>query len=123
MKPFYVVIIVISLLGLYGCQSVCYKPGQLMVNGKVAPCDDWRTNPQTCGEAIYNAPRIRQLNLGQSMQQTREIMGRDPEERSLKTQDGRPVEIWGYLTEYDKSIVSVITFVESRIVSIEATQR
>jgi hypothetical protein len=93
-------------------------------DGKVFPCNERRVDHQACGEALYNAPRVRQLEIGQSVAQARTIMGREPEERSLKkSATGTPVEVWGYLTDYNKTIVSLITFEDGKIAAIEAVAR
>lgn len=113
-----------AALALSGCQSYLnhkYPPGQMGPDGKVYPCNDRRMDHQACGEAIYNAPRVRRLELGQTIAEARAIMGRDPERRSLKTTPtGKPVEQWGYLTDYDNTVVSVITFTDGRIAAVEA---
>lgn len=114
-------------VALTGCQSYLnhrYPPGQMGPDGKVYPCNERRVDHQACGEAIYNAPRVAQLKLGQTFAEAKAVMGREPEERSLKMTDtGKPVEVWGYLTDYNKSVVSLITFVDGRITAIEATAR
>ncbi len=120
-------ILILTLAGvLSGCQAYLnYRapPGEMSADGRVNKCNDYRTDPQACGEAIYNAPRVARLSLGQSVAQAREIMGRAPEERSLKTQDGQEVEVWSYLTDYANSKKSVITFRAGRIVSIESAPK
>jgi hypothetical protein len=115
-----------AILPLTGCHIILNEvspPGEMNSNGKINPCHDFRSNPQACGEAQYNAPRVRKLGIGQTIAQAQQIMGRDPEERSLKVQDGQSIEIWFYLTDYDRSIVSVITFTDGKITSIEPLYR
>ena len=97
-----------------------FPPGTMGPDGKVYPCNDYRTNAQACGEAIYNAPRVAKLAVGMSLLNARQVMGRDPEERTVRTVDGKVVERWSYLTNYDSSIVSRITFTEGRITAIES---
>jgi hypothetical protein len=119
-------IAVLSLQLLSGCQAIrdsVAPPGEMGSNGKVNKCNDWSTNPQACGEARYNAPRVAKINLGQSISEVRQIMGRDPEQRSLKEEGGHAIEEWQYLTNYKESIVSVITFRNSKVVSLESKRR
>ena len=111
---------------LAGCQAYLNHrapPGEMAATGKVNQCNDYRTNPQACGESLYNAPRVARLALGQSVAQAREVMGRAPEERSLKTEDGQEVEVWSYLTDYANWKKSVIVFKGGRIVSIESMSK
>ena len=124
LSSFACVLVVASSLA--GCQAILNKrfpPGEMDASGSVYPCNDRRTNPQACGEAIYNAPRVRQLNLGMDLATARRVMGRDPEERGLKVVDSTQVETWGYLTDYDNTIVSTVTFTNGRISSIESSRR
>lgn len=115
--------IALSTYLLVGCQATrdfISPPGEMGKNGKVNKCHDWVSNQQACGEAIYNAPRVAKLNLGQSIGQVREIMGREPDHRSIKEDGGQAVEEWHYLTNYKESVYSVITFKSSKLVSIQA---
>ena len=50
-------------------------------------------------------------------------MGRDPEERLVKTQDGDTVEIWAYLVNYANSTKGVISFKNGKVVSVESMQK
>jgi hypothetical protein len=123
------VVLTFSLLlavAMSGCQTTLnamYPPGELAPDGKVYPCNDYRTNAQACGEAIFNAPRVAKLSVGMSMAETKAIMVRAAEERSARTEGGKSIEVWGYLTNYDRSVLSQITFVDGRIASIEGVQR
>jgi hypothetical protein len=113
-------------LTLSGCQAILnkrYPPGELGPDGKVFPCNDYRTNAQACGEALFNAPRLAKLTVGMSLAEAKAIMVRAPEERSARSEGGRAIEVWGYLENYDRSAVSRITFVDGKIASIESTTR
>ncbi|MBI5891755.1 MAG: hypothetical protein HZB47_13995 [Nitrosomonadales bacterium] len=111
---------------LSGCASIrdaMHPPGEMGADGKVNPCHGFQTNPQACGNAIYNAAHVIKLSIGQTLQQAREVMGRDPEERTLKKQGEQTIEVWKYLIAYRSTSFSVITFVDEKIVSIETAQR
>ena len=119
-------IVLIVAFVLSGCQSYLnmrFPPGEMASDGKVYPCNDRRRNPQACGEALYNAPRVFKLSAGQSIDEAREIMGRAPENRLIRTENGQTVEIWHYLTNYDNSVTSGITFTNGKITAITASRR
>ena len=86
-------------------------------------CNSWGTNPQACGEAIYNAPRVAQIQLGQPIAEVRKLMGRQPEQRSLTVEGGIEVEVWQYLTDYYDSVVSVITFRGGQVHSLTTLRK
>lgn len=116
----------ITVALLTGCQSYLnyrYPPGHMGPDGKIYPCNSYRTDHQACGEALWNAPRLALLKTGQSMQQAKQLMGRDPEKRSMKVLDGRSSETWEYIYNYNRSIHMVITFLDDKIVGIDQVQR
>ena len=116
----------LSGLLLIGCQAsrdFLAPPGQLGASGKVNKCNSWGTNPQACGEAIYNAPRVAQIQLGQPIAEVRKLMGRQPEQRSLTVEGGIEVEVWQYLTDYYDSVVSVITFRGGQVHSLTTLRK
>ena len=124
MKRLLVAAVVLQLLA--GCQAIrdsIAPPGEMGSNGRVNKCNDWSTNPQACGEARYNAPRVAKINLGQSVAEVRQIMGRDPEQRSLREEGGQAIEEWQYLTDYKQSITSLITFKNGKVSSLQALRK
>ena len=124
MKSLLIATLVLHLLA--GCQAIrdsVAPPGEMDSSGKVNKCNDWSTNKQACGEALYNAPRVAKINLGQTLSEVRQIMGRDPEQRSVKEEDGQAIEEWQYLTNYKAHIISVITFKNSKVVSVQTQRR
>ena len=111
---------------LIGCQAsrdFLAPPGQMGASGKVNKCNSWATNPQACGEALYNAPRVTQIQLGQSIADVRRIMGRPPEHRSLNIEAGIEVEVWQYLTDYSNSVQSAITFRGGQVHSLSTLRK
>ena len=117
---------ILALGFLSGCQTyrnAKYPPGEMSPEGKIYPCHGSQTNPQGCGNALYNAPRVTKLNIGQTTEQAKEIMGHDPEDRSIKLQGNQTVEIWKLLTDYRSTTYTVITFIDGKIVSVETTRR
>lgn len=94
-------------------------PGQMSADGSINPCHGYRSNHQACGNAIYNDARIGKVAIGQSIDEVRKIMGRAPEKRSVQLQDGRSLETWSFLTDYDNSITTRIEFMDSKVVGIK----
>jgi hypothetical protein len=123
MKRLALTIILIGFIA--GCQTyrnAKYPPGEMGPDGKIYPCHGSQTNPQGCGNALYNAPRVTKLNIGQTTEQAKAIMGHDPEDRSIKLQDKQIIEIWKLLTDYRSTTFTVITFIDGKIVSVETTR-
>ena len=88
-------------------------------DGSINPCHGYKTDAQTCGNAVYNATRIGGVKIGQSVSEVRSIMGRDPELRSVRTQDGHNLETWSYRTDYQNRVTTKIDFLDSKVVGIE----
>jgi len=121
-----VIFILALVFFIAGCRSYANHvapPGEMGADGKVNKCTEHRVNPQACGEALYNAPRVAKVNLGQSVAEVRQIMGRDPEERLVRIQDGDTVEVWAYLVNYANSTKGVINFKNGKVVSVESMQK
>lgn len=93
-------------------------PGEMNADGSINPCHGYKADPQACGLATYNSARIGKIALGQSLQEVRAIMGKAPEERSVKSQDGRSLETWGYRTDYRTRITTRIEFIDLKVVAI-----
>lgn len=98
----------------------CSSPGGLLLqNGKITPCPDWHTDNQACGNAIWNAKVIGQVQLGQTQEEVRVIMRHDPERRAASLEpDGKRVETWSYITDYNAEIMSTITFTDGRLTAM-----
>ena len=93
-------------------------PGQLSANGTVTPCHGYRSDYQACGNAIYNAKVISKLAIGMSIDDARAIVKRAPERREQEAQGGSKVDIWWFLTDYDRWLSTRIEFRGGQIVSI-----
>jgi hypothetical protein len=87
-------------------------------DGSINACHGYRSDPQSCGNAIYNASRIGGVSIGQTLADAKSAMGREPEKRSVRLQDGRSLESWSYLTDYDKGITSKIEFMDGKVIGI-----
>lgn len=122
----YALLTAITTFALTGCHSIRQArcpTGEMVAEGKICPCHDARTDPQGCGEAIYNARHVSKLQIGQTMKKARELLGREPEQRSVRSEGSRTIETWGFLTNYQNTIYSAITFHDGKLVAIETQQR
>jgi hypothetical protein len=89
------------LLLLSGC---VYVPGVM-----------WR-------RAEENRSRVTRIALGQSIDEVRTIMGKDPEKREARVRfDGKKVELWTYVTDYTRKVDSTIIFLDGKVQEIRAT--
>jgi hypothetical protein len=94
-------------------------PGEMNADGSINPCHGYRSNYEACGNAIYNGRRISKVAIGQSLAEVQGIMARAPEKRSVELEDGRTVEAWSFLTDYDRSIATRLEFVDVKVVAIK----
>ncbi|HEX7639851.1 MAG TPA: hypothetical protein VF457_15750 [Burkholderiaceae bacterium] len=112
----------VSLTGCAGVlrpvRDAISPPGQMNADGSINPCHGFRSDPQACGNALYNAGRIGKVAVGQTMEQVRAEMGREPEQRKRRLTSGKDEESWIFLTDYENSIVTRIEFVDSRVVEV-----
>ncbi len=121
----YVAVAVALAASLIGCAGVVRPvrdaispPGEMNADGSINPCHGYKADAQACGNAAYNGARIGKVTIGQSLQDVRTVMGKDPEERSIRTEDGRNLETWGYRTDYRNRITTRIDFVDLKVVAI-----
>lgn len=119
------VLALVLAAGLPGCAGVIRPvrdaispPGEMNADGSINPCHGYKADAQACGDATYNGARIGGVKIGQSVPEVRSIMGRDPEQRSVRTQDGQNLETWSYRTDYKNRITTKIDFLDSKVVGI-----
>jgi len=97
----------------------CSTPGQMLENGRITPCDDWHTDNQACGNAIWNHKVSAQVALGQTQAEVLKIMRHDPERRDASiSADGKKVETWSYITDYDAEQMTTFTFTDGLLTAI-----
>ena len=101
------------LLVLVGCSST--TPGALLENGTIAPCHGHHTDPQACGNALFNARVIGKVQTGQTRDQVRAIMQHDPERREI---DGG-VEKWSFITDYPSELMTVVIFTDGKVTGLK----
>jgi len=72
--------------------------------------------------AEENERHINQIRVGQTVDEVRAIMGKDPERREARARfDGKTVEMWSYVTDYARKLDTTIIFVDGRVQERRAT--
>ena len=69
-------------------------------DGSIVACRGYTMRPKEWEAAIYNASRLNLVSAGQTPQEVREVMKRDPEARELRRDGQKTIELWSYLTDY-----------------------
>lgn len=67
--------------------------------------------------SIRNRERISEVALGQSFADVQAILGTPQSREAVRTSRGDE-ETWGYLIDYDRSIMSAVIFVDGKVVEI-----
>jgi len=78
----------------------CAQPGTMNEDGSIVACRGYTMRPKEWEAAIYNASRLNLVSAGQTPQEVREVMKRDPEARELRRDGQKTIELWSYLTDY-----------------------
>src|SRR5262245_17491753 len=107
MRAAAVLVVSLTAASLVACTAVLQPlrdneapPGVMNDDGTINPCHGSESNHQACGDAIFNARSMKQVDLGESRGAVRATMGHDPDEREMRTEDGTVTERWVYLTDY-----------------------
>lgn len=109
-------------MALPGCSTVrdvVSPPGEMTADGTINPCHGHKADAQACGNALYNGTRIGKVAIGQSITEVRQIMGHDPEQRSVQALDGHSAESWSFRTDYQGRITTRIEFKDAVVVGIK----
>ena len=80
-----------------------------------SPCKGFHKDQKSCQSAAENLSVIGKVNLGQSLKEVREIMGKDPEHRQVTNES----ETWEYITSYACLRFTTITFKNGVVVEIK----
>jgi hypothetical protein len=102
----------IMLLAILMMLTACSLSSNYVSSG---PCKGFHVDQQACQRAAENSVIIGKINIGQSLQEVRKIMGKDPERREA-TADS---ETWEYLTDYMAHLNTVIIFKNGLVVEIK----
>lgn len=79
------------------------------------PCKGFHKDQQACERAAANSKVIGKVMIGQSLDDVREIMGKDPERRKASAKE----EIWSYITDYSNHLFTTIIFKNKKVVEIK----
>ena len=102
-------LLMISLIVLV---SACSVSGKYRSEG---PCKGFHKDPEACERAAANSLFISKVQLGQSPEEVREVMGNDPERREVT----EGIETWGYRTNYAEKLFTTITFKDGKVSGIK----
>lgn len=111
-----------AALASAGCASIgeaIYPPGEVRANGKISPCQGFRTNGAACGMARYNVKRVEQIKVGQSIDEVTGILGYRPRMRTTVVREGNQVENWPLIVDYENSIYLHIQFLNGKVDTIK----
>jgi hypothetical protein len=92
--------------------SACSVSGHYENEG---PCKGFHKDPAACERAAENSTVIGKVQIGQSIENVRQIMGKDPERRAASGDS----ETWGYLTDYTSHLVTEIVFKNGVVAEIK----
>jgi outer membrane protein assembly factor BamE (lipoprotein component of BamABCDE complex) len=116
-KPFWVITLLFCACTLVTApiRNKMQAPGTMTEAGTVEPCHDYRTDQQACGNAIWDAHALTQVQPGQTRDEVRAIMKRDPERREISGNG----ETWMYLTNYDNGQLTAVTFTDGKVTGMK----
>ena len=92
--------------------SACTYGGHYQRSG---PCEGWHTDNAACLLAHKNANAIGKVQLGQTLDEVRSVMGKEPERRSAVAGQ----ESWGYLTDYSDHLITTVIFTNGIVTEIK----
>ena len=101
-------IFLLSLLFISGCSV----SGHYRSEG---PCKGFHKDQDACERAVYNSTVIGKVEIGQSIDEVRKIMGRRPEQREAT----KTSEQWEYLTNYMSHRYTTIIFKNGVVTEIK----
>jgi len=116
----------LSVASLVGCTAVLQPlrddrvpPGVMNDDGTINPCHGSESDHQACGDAIFNARSMKQVDLGETRGEVRATMRHDPDEREMRTENGMVTERWVYLTDYRWQRTTVVVFTNGYVSALE----
>lgn len=97
--------------------AVAMSAGGCQFHTSSGPCRGWHTDVKACLDAAANSQVIGQVKLGQTTEEVRVIMGKDPERRDAS----EVMESWSYLTDYEHELLTTIVFKNNVVIEIKQT--
>lgn len=89
----------------------------LLFLGILAGCIHHQEADKLHQASIRNRARIAEVALGQSFADVQAILGTPQSREAVRTSRGDE-ETWGYLIDYDRSLMSAVIFVDGKVVEI-----
>ena len=89
----------------------------LLLLGVLAGCIHHQEADKLHDASIRNRARIAEVALGQSFADVQAILGAPQSREAVRTSRGDE-ETWGYLIDYDRSLMSAVIFVDGNVVEI-----
>jgi hypothetical protein len=109
---------IFTLIGALGTVSCAARGGIMRADGSITPCDDWHTDNQACGNALFNSKVIGQVKLGQTQDDVMAIVRHAPERRKATATPDAQVETWSYITDYQAELMTTLTFTNGKLTAI-----
>ena len=81
------------------------------------PCQGFHKDQEACERAANNSSVIGNINLGHTLNDVRQIMGKGPEIRKADSSDSS--ESWGYRTSYNGNRFTTIIFKNGVVTEIK----
>jgi hypothetical protein len=126
MRAFAVLAVAMAASQLAGCTLLMQflrdntaPPGVMNDDGSINPCHGDESDHQACGNAIFNARSMKQVDVGQSRGQVHATMRHDPDERTVENEGGTATERWAYLTDYRWQRTTVVVFTNGYVSALE----
>jgi len=110
-------LILLSLILLSSCVWKPFTEGH-MINGHIQGCAGNHSDSQACGNAIFNAPRLQKLALGQSKQEVLAIMEHPAERSEAEKRGDHVVEAWAYMQNYDAEAMTAVVFTDGVVTAL-----
>lgn len=122
MKRLLMLLLALSFAGCVDTlQDAAHPPGQMDPSGRIYPCHGWESDKQVCGDSKFFAKVIANVAIGQTKDEVRSIMKRDPWRREAADDNGTVIERWGYPTSYENERMVWITFRNGTVSKLDET--
>ena len=102
---------------VFVCAALAISAAGCQFHTSSGPCSGWHTDVKACIDAAANSEVIAQVKLGQTSEEVRAIMRKDPARREASAD----MESWSYRTDYEHEMFTTIIFKNNIVVEIKQT--